>query len=578
MTFSSLDWLVLVLTLLAIIAYGIYKSSASRNLEGYFLSNRQMPWWVILLSIMGTQASAVTFLTVPGQAYTDGMRFVQYYFGLPIAMVIICITLVPIFHRLKVFTAYEYLESRFDLKTRTLTAALFLLSRGLSTGISVIAPSIVLHSMLGWDFLITNIAMGGLMIIYTTTGGARAVAYTQQLQFIIIYAAMFVACWYAIDLLPDGVSVTDALHVGGKAGKLNVITSGFTEQGFDWKDRYNIWSGLIGGLFLALSYFGTDQSQVGRYLTAKSERESKLGLLMNGLVKVPLQFFILLIGVFIFSFYSFYKAPAYFNKAEETAVKNSVYASEYATATGQYEMLQQRKVATVTALAQAVRADDDAGIDRLRTQLQADEAEGKQIRKGIQELVKKANPGSDGNDTNYIFLRFVGDFLPKGLIGLIIAIIFLAAWGSIAAALNSLASCTMIDFHKKFSKRPMSQEQEYRWSKWYTIGWGVFCVAAAQFAYNLGNSLVEAVNILGSWFYGTILGVFLAAFYLKRVKGNAVFWAAIVSEALVIAVYFLKIVSFLWLNVIGAIGVLVLGLLIQALAGNKTNAAGNIKE
>lgn len=563
MTFSGLDWLVLVVTLLLIIAYGIYKSRTSRNLEGYFLSNRQMPWWVILLSIMGTQASAVTFLTVPGQAYTDGMRFVQYYFGLPLAMVILCITLVPIFHRLKVFTAYEYLEKRFDLKTRTLTSFLFLLSRGLSTGISVIAPSIVLHSMLGWDFLITNLAMGGLLIIYTTAGGARAVAYTQQLQFIIIYAAMFVACWYAIDLLPKGVTVSDALHIGGKAGKLNVITSGFKEDGFDWKDRYNIWSGLIGGLFLSLSYFGTDQSQVGRYLTAKSERESKLGLLMNGLVKVPLQFFILLIGVFIFSFYSFYKAPAYFNKAEEKAVLDSRLADDYRKATAKYNVLQERKVATVTALADAMKGEDENRIDQLRSQLQKDESDGKEIRKGIQDIVKKVNPGSDGNDTNYIFLRFVGDFLPRGLIGLIIAIIFLAAWGSIAAALNSLASCTMIDFHKKFSKKSLTPEQEYRWSKWYTIGWGVFCVIAAQFAYNLGNSLVEAVNILGSWFYGTILGVFLVAFYLKRVGGTAVFWAAVVSEAMVIAVYFLKIVSFLWLNVIGAVGVLLLGLIFQ---------------
>lgn len=573
MIFSGLDWVVLVATLLLTIAYGIYKSRTSHNLEGYFLSNRQMPWWIILMSIMGTQASAITFLTAPGQAYTDGMRFVQNYFGLPIAMVILCVTLVPIFHRLKVYTAYEYLEQRFDLKTRTLTSFLFLLSRGLSTGISVIAPSIVLHSLLGWNFYITNIAMGGLLIIYTTTGGAKAVAYTQQLQFIIIYAAMFAACWYAIDMLPKGVGLTDALHISGKSGKLNVITSGIKNGSFDWKDKYNIWSGIIGGLFLQLSYFGTDQSQVGRYLTAKSEKESKLGLLINGLVKIPLQFFILLIGIFIFSFYQFYKAPAYFNLAQEEVVKKSSYAPEYVAAEQQYNKVQEAKKNTVVQLAAALKSADSATINNLQKQLQQQQEQGRQIRTSIKELVKKANPGSDANDTNYIFLRFVGDFLPKGLIGLIIAIIFLAAWGSIAAALNSLASCTMIDFHKKFSSKKLTEEEEYRWSKWYTIAWGIFCVIIAQFAYNLGNSLLEAVNILGSWFYGTILGIFLVAFYMKKIKGNAVFIAAVISELIVIGIYFADIISFLWLNVIGAAGVIFFSWVLQLFLP----AQGNMK-
>ena len=565
MTFSRLDWLVLVVTLLLIIAWGVYKSRTSRNLAGYFLSDRQMPWWVILFSIMGTQASAVTFLTAPGQAYTDGMRFVQYYFGLPIAMVILCVTLVPIFHRLKVYTAYEYLEQRFDLKTRTLTSFLFLLSRGLSTGISVIAPSIVLHSLLGWNFYLTNIAMGGLLIIYTTTGGAKAVAYTQQIQFIIIYAAMFVACWYAIDMLPEGVGINEALHIGGKSGKLNVITSGVTADGsFDWKDKYNIWSGLIGGLFLALSYFGTDQSQVGRYLTASSEKESKLGLLMNGLAKVPLQFFILLIGIFIFSFYQFYKAPAYFNSAEENIVKKSIYAADYEKATALYDQFQEQKQVTVIQLAAAIKANEEDKIDNLRSTLQQQEQEGEKIRATVKSLVKKANPDSDGKDTNYIFLRFVGDFLPKGLIGLIVAIIFLASWGSIAAALNSLASATMIDFHKRYSKKKYTEEEEYRLSRWYTVGWGLFCIVAALFAYNLGNSLIEAVNILGSWFYGTILGIFLVAFYIKRIQGNAVFYSALMAEAVVLTIYALDIISFLWLNVIGAFGVILFSLILQA--------------
>jgi SSS family solute:Na+ symporter len=563
MNFSRLDWIVLVFTLLLIIVYGVFRGRTSKNLEGYFLSNRQMPWWVVLLSIMGTQASAITFLTAPGQAYSDGMRFVQYYFGLPIAMVVVCIAFVPIYRRLKVFTAYEYLEQRFDTKTRVLTSFLFLLSRGVSTGISILAPSIVLHSMMGWDITITNIFMGGLLIIYTVSGGAKAVAYTQQLQFIIIYAAMFIAAWWAIKALPQGVGITEALHIGGKSGKLNVITTGITENGFDWKDRYNIWSGIIGGFFLSLSYFGADQSQVGRYLTARSEQESKLGLLLNGLVKVPLQFGILLIGVFLFAFYQFYKAPAYFNLAQEQTVQKSSNAGEYAAATQQYQQLQEEKKKTVVALANALHQDDKNVVNDLQTQLQQQQQHGGEVRDSIKNIIKKTIPGSDANDNNYIFLRFVGDFLPNGLVGLIIAIIFLASWSSVAAALNAMASCTMVDFHKRFSKRDISPLKEYRWSQVYTFIWGIFCIAVAQFSYNLGNSLIEAVNILGSWFYGTILGIFLVAFFMKRVAGNAVFIAAIISEVIVTVVYSMDIISWLWLNVIGAFSMILFSGLLQ---------------
>jgi solute:Na+ symporter, SSS family len=563
MNFSPLDWIVLVVTLLCIVLYGVYKGRSSQNMEGYFLNNRQTPWWIVMLSIMGTQASAVTFLSAPGQAYTDGMRFVQYYFGLPLAMVVICIAFVPIFRKWKVYTAYEYLEQRFDLKTRLFVAALFMLSRGLSTGISTIAPALILHSLLGWDMTITNIFMGGLLLIYTTAGGAKAVAYTQQLQFIIIYAAMFAAAWWAIKMLPEGIGVTEALHIGGKSGKLNVITSGFTDEGFDWKDRFNIWSGVIGGFFLSLSYFGTDQSQVGRYLTARSDGESKLGLLLNGIVKVPLQFGILLIGVFIFSFYQFHKSPAYFNLAEERTVKAGKYAGEYKLADQQYQQLQEEKQQTLTNLSAAIKAKDENAIEQYREDLQLHEVAAKRQRDSVRAIVKKAIPGSEARDTNYIFLRFVGDFLPNGLVGLIIAIIFLAAWGSISPALNSLSSCTMVDFHKRLSKRPITPLMEYKWSKRYTLLWGVFCIIMAQFAYNLGNSLIEAVNILGSWFYGTILGVFLVAFWLKRVGGTAVFIAAVLAEVVVVGVYFLNIVSFLWLNAIGAIAVVAFSLLLH---------------
>ncbi|HXB43404.1 MAG TPA: hypothetical protein VNV85_05075, partial [Puia sp.] len=334
---SSPDWIVLIATLVGIIAYGMYKSRTSKNLDGYFLSDRSMPWFIVLLSIMGTQASAVTFLSAPGQAYTDGMRFVQYYFGLPLAMVVLCITFVPVFRRLKIYTAYEFLEQRFDLKTRTLTSFLFLVQRGLSTGISISAPAIILSSLLGWDIFWTNIFMGGLLIVYTVTGGAKAVAYTQQLQFIIIFVGMMIAGYMVVHLLPAHVGFFDALHVGGKAGKLNVITTGFTNKGFNWSDRYNLMSGVIGGFFLALSYFGTDQSQVGRYLTAKSESESKLGLLMNGLVKVPMQFLILLVGVLVFAFYQYTKEPVFFNQSQLVLLEQSKYKDSLASLKNAYD-------------------------------------------------------------------------------------------------------------------------------------------------------------------------------------------------------------------------------------------------
>src|SRR6478735_6092378 len=344
MKFTQLDWIILAVTLVGTIVYGVYRSKTSRNLEGFFLSDRQMPWWLVMLSIMGTQASAVTFLTAPGQAYTDGMRFVQYYFGLPLAMVVLCITFVPVFHKLKLFTAYEFLEKRFDGKTRAFTSLLFLLQRGLSTGISISAPSIILSSLLGWNILWTNILMGGLLIIYTFTGGVKAVAYTQQIQIFIIFAGMFIVGYTVVHLLPGDMGLSDALHIGGKAGKLNVITSGRGENGFQWNDRYNIWSGIIGGFFLQLSYFGTDQSQVGRYLTASSTRESRLSLLLNGLVKVPMQFSILLLGVLVFSYYQFAKEPLFFNQSQLDLLAKTKYADSLKIVTREYDLLQKEKI------------------------------------------------------------------------------------------------------------------------------------------------------------------------------------------------------------------------------------------
>ena len=531
---SRIDWIILTITLCGIIIYGIYKSRTTKNLDGYFLSNRTMPWYLVLLSIMGTQASAITFLSAPGQAYTDGMRFVQYYFGLPLAMIVICIVFVPIFRNLKVYTAYEFLEERFDVKTRTFTSFLFQLSRGLSTGISIYAPSLILSSLLGWNIYWTNMIMGGLLIIYTVSGGARAVAHTQKLQLIIIIAGMIIAGYMVVHLMPAGIGFHEALNIGGKSGKMNVITSGITTNGFDWKDKYNIWSGIIGGFFLALSYFGTDQSQVGRYLTAKDNRESKIGLLINGLVKVPMQFLILMIGVLVFSFYHYNKAPIYFNDTQIEEAKLTIKKDSLENLEKQY----------------AVVASDN-------------NVEKSAIKKQYKDVLKRALPDEDVNDTNYIFLRFVIDYLPKGLIGLLIAVIFLAAWGSIAAALNALASCTVVDIHKKFINKELTPKMDYRISKLYTLCWGLFCIAVAEFASNLGNSLIETVNILGSLFYGVILGIFLVAFWIKQIKGHAVFYSAIISELLVIAIYKADIISFLWLNVIGAVLVIITGAVFQ---------------
>ena len=566
---SNLDWIVLSVTLIVIIAYGLYKSRTSKNLEGYFLNNRTMPWYLILLSIMGTQASAITFLSAPGQAFTDGMRFVQYYFGLPIAMVIVCITFVPLFSKLKLFTAYEFLEQRFDLKTRTFTSFLFLLSRGLSTGISIYAPSLILSSLLGWDIFWTNIVMGGLLIIYTVSGGAKAVAYTQQLQMIIIFSGMAIAGYYVIHFLPENIGFKEALNVSGASGKLNVITTGITKNGFDWKDKYNIISGVIGGFFLALSYFGTDQSQVGRYLTAKNDTESKLGLLMNGLVKVPMQFLILLLGALLFSFYQFKPQPIFFNSAVQQKVLKSNQKDNAEVLEHQFSLLNTQKQEVLDHW----KANEVQSKQKLNTLNQQSDA----LRKKYKSLIKSTDKTLDDNDTNYVFLRFVVDYLPQGLVGLLIAIIFLAAWGSIAAALNSQASCSVIDFHLRFKKHhqhpdtsDLAEERKYHISRYYTFAWGVFSVIVAEFATGMG-SLIEAVNVIGSLFYGVILGIFLVAFYCKQIKGNAVFMAAIIGELFVITLFFLDKyniigLGFLWLNVAGALMVVGLSYLLQVLS------------
>jgi SSS family solute:Na+ symporter len=566
---SAADWLVLACTLAAVVAYGIYKGKSEKSLDAYFKSSNSMSWFLIVLSIMGTQASAITFLSAPGQAYTDGMRFVQYYFGLPLAMVVLCITFIPIYHKLKVFTAYEFLEQRFDVKTRALASALFLIQRGLSTGISIYAPSIILSSLLGWNIYYTNLVMGGFLIIYTVSGGAKAVAYTQMQQLIIVFTGMFLAAYMVVRMLPNDIGFSDALHIAGKMGKLNVIETKIdVTDATWWKDKYNIWSGLIGGFFLALSYFGTDQSQVGRYLTARNITESRLGLLANGFVKVPMQFLILLVGGLVFTFYVFYNPPVFFNQKEIDKVLASPYKADFLGLERKHDSLVDVRQGKARLMIEALHSKNNEEVKVIQSSLKETESQLTTVRSGAVELMKKADKAADTNDTNYIFLYFVVQHLPKGMVGLLIAMIFLAAWGSIAAALNSLASTTVIDLYKRFWVTSQSETHYYTASRWFTFGWGLFCIATAMFASRLG-SLIEAVNVLGSLFYGTILGIFLVAFYVKRVGGWAVFHAALISEIFVIGIYVANIISFLWLNVIGCLLVMFFAFVLQGMRAKR---------
>ena len=552
-----IDWIILLLTLVGVVLYGIYKGKSVHNIDGYYRSNRQLPWSMVMLGVIGTQASAVTFLSAPGQAYTDGMRFVQYYFGLPLAMIVLCVTFIPLFHKLNVYTAYEYLEKRFDRKTRSLAAILFLLSRALSTGISIYAPAIILSSILGWNIYLTNFLMGGIVIFYSISGGARVVAYTQQLQLIIIFAGLILAGYLIIDLLPHDIGFFSALKLGKDFGKMNVITTGISEGRFNWNDRFNIISGIIGGFFLALSYFGTDQSQVGRYLSASSTRQSRIGLLMNGVVKIPMQFFILLLGVLVFVYYMFHASPLYFNQLAIDKLKATSYKSRTIELEAAYKELSVEK---------KIYLNQWITDRNTSAKIKLDEIEGKEetMRDEVKGMIKASKLPVESSDTNYIFIRFVMDHMPHGLIGLLIAVIFLAAWGSISAALNSLSASSLIDFHRPFINDSLNDKQEFVLSKRYTFLWGVFCVLFAQFATGMG-SLIEAVNILGSWFYGVMLGIFLVAFYLKHVGAKAVFFAAIAGEVLVLVMYFCTDIGWLWLNAIGALAVLFFGLLLQGI-------------
>lgn len=554
---STIDWVVLIITLLAIVSYGIYKSRGTENIDGFLLGNQSLPWYHVTLSVMATQASAITFLSAPGLAFSKGMSFVQFYFGLPLAMIVLCITFVPIFHRLKVYTAYEFLEKRFDLRTRALTAFLFLIQRGLSTGITIYAPSIILSTILNIDTTYTTIFIGGLVITYTVYGGTKAVSYTQLLQMSIIFTGLFMAGIMVVHLLPGNIGFTDALQIAGKMGRTNAI-----DWSFDWNNQYTVWSGLIGGFFLQLSYFGTDQSQVGRYLTGASVSQSRLGLLMNGLVKIPMQFLILMIGILVFAFYQFNQPPIFFNSYELNKIEKSSYSSEFNKIKADYADAFRVKQQHVKNLNASIEKEDEQGINTSRKILQTADQKTKAIREQAVQLMLKNDPKADTNDNNYIFLSFVTRYLPQGLIGLLIAIIFLASMGSTASALNSLTSTTVIDIYKRLIHKEATDQTYLNVSRWTTIIWGVFCIGMALYASKLGN-LIEAVNILGSLFYGTILGIFIVAFYFKKIGGSATFIAAIITEVIIFSFWMTDVMAFLWLNVVGCITLVIIASIIE---------------
>ncbi len=553
----GVDWLVLFATLLFIVLYGIYKSRGKKNLDSYLLANREMPWYNVGLSVMATQASAITFLSAPGQGFTDGTRFVQFYFGLPLAMIVLCITFIPIFHRLKVYTAYEYLEQRFDVKTRSFTAFLFLIQRGVSTGITIYAPSIILSTLLEIPHYYTTSIIGVLVILYTVYGGTKAVSHTHFLQMFIIFSGMFIAGYIIIKLLPEGFGFSETYHLAGELGKLNTI-----DMKLDWNNKYNLWSGLLGGFFLALSYFGTDQSQVGRYLAGKSIKESRMGLLMNGLVKIPMQYSILLIGALLVVFYQFYSAPLYFNEQAVAEIKESKYAPKYDSLENVATLLASKKSESINLLSEAYQNKDDVQAAIEVAKLKVYESNYQALRKETKSMFNEAKLLNDADDSNYIFLNFVMHYMPKGLVGLIIAIIFLASMGSTASGLSSLASTTCVDVYKNLINKTNTDSNYVNASRYFTVAWGVFCMFVAFFAGKLGN-LIEAVNILGSLFYGTILGIFVVAFYFKRLGANATFYGALIAEVMVCLVYYFDITAFLWLNVIGCVGVVTFAYLLH---------------
>ena len=554
----AVDWVILSVTLIFIVAYGTYVTRKNKNVTDYIKGGSDSKWWTIGLSVMATQASAITFLSTPGQAFHSGMGFVQFYFGLPIAMVIICVVFIPIYHKLKVYTAYEFLEGRFDLKTRSLAAILFLIQRGLAAGITIFAPAIILSAVLGWDLLMLNIIIGFLVIIYTVSGGTKAVNVTQKQQMIIIFIGMLIAFFMIMSQLPENITFTKALEIAGASNKMEVL-----DFSFDLSNRYTVWTGILGGTFLMLSYFGTDQSQVQRYLSGKSVRESQLGLIFNGLLKVPMQFFILLIGVMVFVFYQFNPSPLNFNPGANEAVLNSNYAQEYKQLEAEHIAIENSKKAFFV---DGFQASEKEEIQNLNIR----DLEIKESAKAIINKIDEENTLDkiESNDKDYVFIHFILNNLPRGLIGLLLAVILSAAMSSTASELNALASTTAIDLYKRNVGDEKTEEHYVKASKWFTLVWGIIAISVACVA-NLFDNLIQLVNIIGSIFYGNVLGIFLLAFFIKFVKGNAVFIAALITQALIIWVFILDWLPYLWLNLLGCVLVMAIAIILQTIIPSK---------
>jgi SSS family transporter len=565
---EALDWSILIGTLAFIVGYGVWKTKGSKNVNEYVLGGNEANWTTVGLSVMATQASAITFLSTPGQAFHDGMGFVQFYFGLPLAMVIICIVFVPIYHKLKVYTAYEFLETRFDVKTRTLTAILFLIQRGLAAGITIYAPSIILSAVLGWDLFTLNIIIGSIVTIYTVSGGTRAVNVTQKQQMFVIMLGMFMAFFFILAYLPADITFSKALKVAGASGKLEIL-----DFSFDTSTRYTFWSGITGGLFLFLAYFGTDQSQVQRYLSGKSVRESQLGLIFNGVFKIPMQFFILLVGVLVFVFYQYNPSPLNFNPAATSAVLESSYADDYRLLQKAHDQLAiEKKIAQDRFSAALDIKEYDATVDAKENIIRINEKD-KKIREKAKTLISQADSNTETNDKDYVFIHFILNYLPKGLIGLLLAVILSAAMSSTAAELNALGTITSLDIFKRHTDKNSEKPQEFYVSvaKWFTLLWGIIAIVIACFI-NLFDNLIQLVNIIGSIFYGNVLGIFLLAFFVKFVKGHAVFIAAIVTQLLIFLIYYSFIyifpsgeekISYLLLNLIGCVLVMTISCFFQ---------------
>ena len=554
-----IDWIVLIGTLSFIVLYGTYKTRNNKNVTDYLKGGNSSNWWTVGISVMATQASAITFLSTPGQAYHDGMGFVQFYFGLPIAMVIICVVFIPLYDKLKVFTAYEYLESRFDLKTRSLTAILFLIQRGLAAGITIFAPSIILSAVLGWDLVTLNVIIGSLVIIYTVSGGTKAVSITQKQQMAVIFAGMFITFLIILNYLPQEISFTKALELAGANGKLDIL-----DFSFNLDNRYTFWSGIIGGTFLALSYFGTDQSQVQRYLSGKSVKESQMGLIMNGLLKVPMQFFILLVGVMVFVFYQFNESPLNFNPTAIEDVRNSEFAAEF------YQLeIDKKEIELAIKDKQLLYFNVENIIDKknISNEITYLNSLENGLREQTKELILKANPAAETNDKDYVFIHFILTNLPRGLIGLLLAVIISAAMSSTASELNALASTTAIDLYKR-NVRVRDEKHYVKASKWFTLLWGLIAISIACVAH-LFDNLIQLVNIIGSIFYGNVLGVFLLAFFIKYVKSNAVFWAAIITQLIIIYLWYIDLMPYLWLNLVGCSIVIFIAVVFQLIIGNR---------